>query len=664
MAELSHLKQPLTLNHLTLKNRVVFGAHTSNMSVQGLPGAQHLAYYRERAMGGAAMIVVEPMPVHATAVLTRGNFRHSDDGVIPHFKKLTDACHAHDCVVLQQLYHVGQHGDADNSYQPNWSPSGLPSWHDSDGSHAMSESEIHQIINGFINAAVRCQKAGFDGVEVWAAYHCIIDQFWTPWSNQREDRWGGSLENRLRLSEKILSGIRKACGPHFIIGLSVSDEPDVEIALGRESLTEILSWLDQRGLMDYVSCGSGGYFDFYKLMPTFLYPEKLGVPLASDLKRTLTHAVVQAESHIRTPELANQVIASGEADMVSIVRGQIADPQWANKAVSGKATQIRGCLSCNQMCWGRRSRDYSISCLINPSVGREHEWGSEPFKRATDKKSILIVGAGPAGLECARVAAERGHHVLLYEASGHLGGQFYLAGLQPRRGQILDLLQWYQDELDRLGVQVHYHHPLFSEDIVALKSQHAIEHVVLATGSEPYETGFQKALAHLPELPGYNPNTVFSIESVMRREARLGQSVVVLDEGGNWRGCGTAWYLMEKGHQVTLVTPDPMVGKELARSATDFPLRQRLAQGGVQCFTEHAVSEWHGDHATLLSLLDGCSHTLSADSLVLATCNRAENTLAKSLEADNQPFSHIGDCVAPRQAAYAFYEGRALALSF
>ena len=180
------LGRPLQLRHLTLRNRVVFGAHTTNMSELGLPAAQHLGYYRERARGGAAMVVVEPVPVHRTAVLTRGNFRHSDDAVIPGFRAITDAVHAEGAVVMQQLYHVGQHGDFDNSYQPAWSPSGLPSYHDNDGSHAMTDAEIVEIVDAFVAAAVRAQRCGFDGVEIFAAYHSLVDQFWLPWSNRRK----------------------------------------------------------------------------------------------------------------------------------------------------------------------------------------------------------------------------------------------------------------------------------------------------------------------------------------------------------------------------------------------------------------------------------------------------------------------------------------------
>ena len=649
----------LQLRHKTLRNRVVFGAHTANMAEQGLPTDRHVAYYRERAIGGAAMIIIEPMPVHASAILTRGNFRHSDDAVIPHFRKITETCHEHGAVILQQLYHVGQHGDADNSYHPNWSPSGMPSYHDSDGSHAMTDYEIEETINGFVQAARRCYEAGFDGVEVWAAYHSLLDQFWTPWSNRRDDRWGGSLENRTRLSREICSRIRAQCGDDFIVGMSVNHEPHVQVAIQAESMAEIIELHDRDHLIDYISCGTGSYFDFGRLMPTFQYPEKLGTALSSVLKGVVKHAVVTAESHIRTPDNAESVLAADEADLVSIVRGQIADPHLVNKARQNRPEDIRGCLSCNQMCWGRRSRDYWISCLVNPSAGREFEWGGDRFEKSDAPKNIAVIGGGPAGLEAARVAAERGHTVSLYEASDKLGGQFRLAGLQPRRAQILDLILWYETQLQKLGVTVHYNSPLDADEVSALNA----DSVITATGSLPAETGFQKQLHHLDTLPGYNPRQVFAVEDVMSKNAQPGKRVVVLDEGGNWRGCGTAWKLAEDGHEVTIVTPHGMVGVELQRMHSDFELRQTLTKLGARFICDAAVSAWSDKGAVVTSLLDHSEQLVEADTLVLATANNAEDSLYRELVEKGLTPVNIGDSAASRQAPYAIYEGRKVALA-
>jgi 2,4-dienoyl-CoA reductase-like NADH-dependent reductase (Old Yellow Enzyme family) len=655
----NHLFTPVTLRHKTLKNRVVFGAHTTNMAVNGLPGDRHIAYYVERAMGGAAMIVVEPMPVHAAAVLTRGNFRHSSDDVIAPFRRLTDACHAHDTVMIQQLYHIGAHGDGDNSWHAAWSPSGGPSYHDGDGSHEMSEAEIEQTIDGFVQAARRCQRAGFDGVEVWAAYDGMLDQFWTPFSNQRSDRWGGSLQNRTRMSRDVLRRIRALCGDDFIIGLAVSDEPGVTAHLGREALAEIVALHDRERLMDYVTCGSGSYFDFSRIIPTFQLAENQGRDLAHTLKQAVQYARVTAESHIRTPENAEQTLSAGAADLVSVVRGQIADPFWVAKAAAGNPADIRACLSCNQQCWGRRSRDYWISCLINPSVGHEHQWGGDRFVPVAKARSVLVVGGGPAGLEAARAAAELGHRVTLIEASNQLGGQFRLAGLQPRRAQILDLIDWYQRQLAKLAVDLRFNSYWEADEIAAFGA----DHVLLATGSLPAGTGFQKALPHVPLLPGIETGTVWSVEDVMGGAARLGQDVVVLDEGGNWRGCGTAWKLAADGHRVVIVTPDALVGKELQRSAADVGLRQTLRGLGVDFATESVITNWDTAGATLRSLLDGGLRQLRADTLVLATVNHADVAIKTALDRRGVGARLIGDAHAPRNAAFAIHDGRKIALS-
>jgi NADPH-dependent 2,4-dienoyl-CoA reductase/sulfur reductase-like enzyme len=369
---------------------------------------------------------------------------------------------------------------------------------------------------------------------------------------------------------------------------------------------------------------------------------------------------VICESHVRTPENADYVIASGDADMVSIVRGQIADPHLATKAREQREEDIRGCISCNQMCWGRRSRDYWISCLINPSVGREHQWGGDRFTASKHSKQVLVIGAGPAGLECARVAAARGHQVTLCEALPELGGQFHLAGLAPRRGQILELLGWYQTQLQKLGVKVNYNTYMDADEIVASGA----DEVVVATGSLPDGSGSQRWLGHSNTLPGLD-NKVYAAEQVLRKELRLeaGEPVIVLDEGGNWRGVGTALHLAQQGHPVTIVTPDPYVGHELTRTSADGPLRAQLKQAGARFMVESLVSRWHGDGATITSMLDGSEERINAAALVLATTNMAFNDLELELTAKHITCHTIGDCVAPRQAPYAFYEGRKLGLS-
>jgi 2,4-dienoyl-CoA reductase-like NADH-dependent reductase (Old Yellow Enzyme family) len=651
------LMSPVTLRGHPLRNRIVFGAHTNNMADMGLPGPRMAGYLVERALGGAAMIVCEPVPVHRTGVLTRGNMLHGSDAIIAPFRKITDAVKAAGAVIIQQLYHIGAHGDSDLSFAPHWSPSGEASYHDSDGSHAMTGAEIAELLEAHVSAAVRARDCGFQGVEVWAAYHSLIDQFWTPWSNRRTDDWGGSLENRTRFSRDLIARIRAACGPEFIIGLAISYSPGYRVTLQADDLAEIIALHDATGDVDYVTVGYGSYLEFDGIIPPFTHGEKLTTPMTALLKSRVKHALITAEAGVRTPENAETILSSGEADMVSIVRGQIADPHLARKVAEGRAGDIRGCISCNQMCWGRRSRDYWISCLINPSAGREWEWGGDRFTPAGTPRRVLVVGAGPAGLEAARVAAERGHHVEVVEALPVIGGQFRLAGMQPRRAQIIDLMDWYERQFARLGVILHLNRFLDEDEIAS----HPADVVILATGSLPDPDARQRWLPEFDRLPGVDLGGVWSPEEAMRREARLGDEVILYDEGGNWRGVGTAWALADRGHRVTIVTPAAFVGHELTRTAADGATRKRLAGLGVRFVTEHGIKGWHGNGATVVSFLTGAEETIPASGLVMATTNRAFDPWPPSFPGKDT--HRIGDCAAPRLAAYAFHEGRKLGLA-
>lgn len=652
--------QPLRLRHVTLKNRITFGTHSPNMGIDGTLSDRHLEYYRARARGGASLICIEPIPAHPAAWNTRAQFHPAHPGMIPTFRAFTDEMHSEGAAVMQQIFHIGQHADTENSERSAVGPSANLSTKYNAASHVMSDAEIEETLDSSIETARILKECGFDGLEFNCGYDSLVPSFWSPAINRRDDKWGGNFERRMRYSVELLSRTRKALGEDFVIAMTMTGDDITPGGLGLSERQRIAVYLDERGLMDYVAVKTGTYQDWSRVMPTFMYEGMVGADAAAGIKSVLKHAKVQAESRIRTIENAETVLASGSADMVSLVRAQIADPHLVKKAGENRPERIRRCISCNQVCVGRRFRDFWLSCMVNPSVGRERGWPSEDFSPSKTRKDVVVIGAGPAGLETARVAAERGHKVTLFEKERRIGGQFRLAATQPQRGEIAELLNgYYAAELARLQVDLRLGEEVDPETPEPQKA----DVVVFATGSSPAMTGHQRRFPQKLKLPGVEMSNVFSINQVLSERPDLGCNVILLDDIEGWMpATGTAAFLGQQGHNVTVVTSSAVPLSSLANSTANGPLLKMWNDLGVKVETSTVMTAWGRNGAALRNMVTGKNYEVSADALVLATPNVPTTRPKLKLKAGAECHL-VGDSQAARTATTSFYEGRKLALS-
>ena len=568
----------------------------------------------------------------------------ASDACIPGLQRLSRLCSDHDCRFFGQLYHEGRTRahSSDGSLDVALAPSAVPDERFHIMPRAIPPSMIEDLVNRFATGAARLLRGGTDGVELLVGGGYLYSQFLSPRCNLRTDRYGGSPEGRLRFLRETLLAIRESTSDDFIIGIRIAGEEYDADGLRLEDVIEVCRTLEHDALVDYVNVtawGTSGLLGTSKTIPTMFMEAGPTLPYAQALREVLTVPVFTA-GRINQPQQAEHALASGQTDMVGMVRAFIADPDFAFKAGQDRPDDIRACIACNQACIGHRHAGHGISCIQFPETGRELEYGARRPARA--KKRIVVVGGGPGGMKAAVVAAERGHDVTLYEKSSRLGGQALLAQALPGRTEFGGLVTNLEHEIRKTGVSVVKNLEVTEEMLLADQP----DAVVIATGALPYRAPGQFEEAH-----------VVTAGDVLENRANVGHSVVVADWRCDWVGLGIAEKLAAEGCSVRLCVNGEMAG-QLLHAFLRYQWVGRLHKLGVEVVPY--LRPFGADANTVYM-----QHVMTqapvlyedVDTLVLAYGHASVNELFNTLHGKIEHLHALGDCLSPRTAEEAVLEG-------
>jgi len=650
------LFSPLAIGPVTTLNRVVLGAHftqfvepSGTAGEPGFYGERYGRYLAERARGGAGLIIAGQAQVHpTTAYQMRNNAMAWEPAAVPHFERVTGPVHEAGALTFLQLAHNGGVNDGTWSKLPVWAPSHVANYNEPP--HALEQDEIDEVVEHFARSARHAAAGGFDGIEVHGAHGYLIHEFLSPRSNHRTDGYGGSLANRMRFCIEVLEAVRAATGDRVAVGIRLVGDEEARDGRGltADDAAEIAVRLEDAGLVDFVnvSVGTSGMGMVRPLYARHL----LGVYAAHVVKKAMRHTPVFAVHRILTPDEAEGILQRDEADAITLVRALIADPDWPAKARTGNDASIRACTGCNQGCYGNLTQGLPITCVTNPTVGREMELGPTTLRPAPRSKRVIVVGGGPAGLEAAWVAAARGHEVTLLERSQELGGKIRLAQRLPGRVELADFADWRAGECARRGVDVRLGVGATAGHVLDMEP----DAVVVATGGR---AGVDVASKWHPlPVPGSEQPFVIDHEQALMRPDELGARVVVLDAVGHIEGIGLGELLAGIGVDVTVACPLPT--PMLLDAETMAMALRRMARAGARWRPSTALISI-GDHeVTLIDTISLQIETVAAvDSVVVRTHGIPDDSLFHELRDRGPEVLRVGDAVAVRLADRAVFDG-------
>ncbi|MCC5872202.1 MAG: FAD-dependent oxidoreductase [Gammaproteobacteria bacterium] len=645
MGHYDRLFEPLKIGPVTIPNRIVRSPHGT-----GLGGEELIAYHEARARGGVGMSTIEATSVHPSAP---GRLRLWDDSCLKFLEQISSRIRPTGMKLLLQAYHPGA-GHAEAAGMPeHWSASAIPNPMAGVVPIAMTQTMIDDTVAAFAAAARRCRDAGLDGVDIHASSGYLIHEFLSPALNQREDRYGGSDANRMRFLLEVIEAVRaEVGGSEFAVGVRLPNEDYVPGGLTAEQNAHIAQRVAP--LVDYVSLHMGAYWRFHKLIAPADDP--LGVEMDANARITPNlGSPVMVVGRIMTLDHALHIVDSGAADMVSMVRALIADPELVNKARYGNENRIRPCIGTNMGCVGQLMTKGRLSCAVNATASREAELPFDPKDRAATSKQILVAGGGPAGLEFARTAALRGHHVTLHEASQRLGGQVAMAASAPHRKDLGAIVHWLAEEVDTLGVQIRLNAPVDAEGVLHDKP----DLLVVATGTMPRDDGFQLSTPGVP-VPGFDLPHVHSSWDLFGygRPPQFRGPAVVYDDTGSFEAISVADVLLEAGLAVTLVSRFDGIGANLPfPPVTAGAARERLYSGDFEFIGGHYLREITPQHVEIGVLFTDRVRQLEAGFVVFVGYNQPNRELAEALQDSGVAVELIGDVRGRNSIMSAIHAG-------